>query len=139
MRRSLQCAALAAFLVGMGAHAWAATDEQDAAIAVSNTWLKLVDSGNYKKSWEETADSFRKVASEEKWEEAIRGTKAMYGALQNRKPPDVAPAKDLPGMPDGNYNIVQYMSQFTNKKAAVETVVLEKSGQKWKVAGYFIK
>ncbi len=46
----------------------------------------------------------------------------------------------LPGAPDGQYVVIQYDTEFENKKSAVETItpMLEKDGT-WKVSGYFIK
>jgi hypothetical protein len=45
-----------------------------------------------------------------------------------------------PGVPDGEYVVIQYEVSYENKKAAVETVtpMLDKDG-KWRVAGYFMR
>ena len=42
--------------------------------------------------------------------------------------------------PDGNYVVMQYDTNFSNKKSAVETVTfMEEKDGKWKAAGYYIK
>ena len=48
-------------------------------------------------------------------------------------------SKTLPGVPDGEYVVIMFDTQFENKKSAVETVtpMLDKDG-KWRVAGYLI-
>ncbi len=63
-----------------------------------------------------------------------------FGALSSRKPSSTQFATELPGVPDGNYAIIQYQTAFANKAAAVETVSLMlEQDNVWRVAGYFIK
>lgn len=47
--------------------------------------------------------------------------------------------KSLPAVPDGNYKILTFTTQFSAKKDAIETVILSKENGNWKVAGYFIR
>jgi hypothetical protein len=49
-------------------------------------------------------------------------------------------ATSLPGLPDGQYVVLQYKTSFANKKSAIETVIpmLEKD-KKWRIARYFVK
>jgi hypothetical protein len=46
----------------------------------------------------------------------------------------------LPGAPDGDYVVIQFVTSFGNKKSAIETVtpMLEKDGS-WRVSGYYIR
>ena len=48
--------------------------------------------------------------------------------------------KKLPGVPDGEYVIIEFNTVFENKTGAIETVTskLEDDGI-WKISGYFIK
>ena len=41
--------------------------------------------------------------------------------------------------PDGQYEVLQFDTDFQNKRSAVETVVLAAEPDGWKVDGYFIK
>lgn len=46
----------------------------------------------------------------------------------------------LPGMPDGRYLVLRYVTRFANKTHAVESITLmTESDGTWWVAGYFIK
>jgi hypothetical protein len=45
----------------------------------------------------------------------------------------------LPGAPDGEYGVLTYSAAFTNKASAVETVILARDGEQWKIVGYFIR
>ncbi len=46
----------------------------------------------------------------------------------------------LPGVPDGDYVVIQYEASFENKRSAVETItpVLDEDGA-MRVAGYYIR
>jgi Protein of unknown function (DUF4019) len=70
----------------------------------------------------------------------LSGTRKPLGKLLSRKLGKAQNAKSLPGAPDGNYVVMQYDTNFSNKKNAVETVTFmqEKDG-KWRAAGYYIK
>jgi len=45
----------------------------------------------------------------------------------------------LPGVQDGEYLIIQFKTDFQNKKSLTETVTLSKSSGEWLPVGYFIK
>jgi hypothetical protein len=48
--------------------------------------------------------------------------------------------KTLPGVPDGEYVVVEYETSFENKKTANETVTPMKDPDgTWRVSGYFIR
>ena len=47
---------------------------------------------------------------------------------------------ELPGVPDGDYVVIQFETRFEHKASAIETItpMKEKDGA-WKVSGYFVK
>jgi hypothetical protein len=46
----------------------------------------------------------------------------------------------LPGVPDGEYVVVQFDTSFEKKKTAIETVTpMKEPDGRWRVSGYFIK
>ena len=45
----------------------------------------------------------------------------------------------LPGVPVGDYEVIQFRTRFAQKQDAIETVVMTRDGAAWKVSGYFIK
>ena len=46
----------------------------------------------------------------------------------------------LPGIPDGEYVVIQFETSFENKKSAIETLTpMMDKDVKWRVSGYFIK
>jgi hypothetical protein len=118
----------------------AADKPEDLAASSAQAWLKLLDQGQYEKSWDEAAKLFKGAVTREKWAEAARGVRAPLGKLVSRTLSSANYAESLPGVPDGKYVILQYATSFENKASAVETVtpMLDPDGA-WRVSGYFIK
>lgn len=114
----------------------AVTKAQDGAKA----WLNLADAGKYAETWDEAAAVFKAAITRPDWEKAIKSVRSQLGPVKSRTTESATFTKTLPGVPDGEYVVIQCDTQFENKAAAVETVTAmhEKDGS-WRVAGYFIK
>ena len=102
-------------------------------------WLALIDHGDYAKSWETAADSFRKEVTKDGWVTAASGVRKPLGDLISRKVSTTNQTEKLPGMPDGSYFVAVFNTSFAGMESAAETVIFtqEKKGQ-WKAAGYLI-
>ena len=113
---------------------------EDLAQQSAESWLALVDSGTYGKSWEQAASIFKGAVTKEDWKTKAGAVRDPLGKLISRKLKSANYTKTLPGAPDGEYVVIQYDTQFEHKDGAIETVtpLLEKDGS-WKVSGYFIK
>lgn len=116
-----------------------AKPEQDAQ-GSAESWLALVDSGNYASSWNEASELFKAHVTKDEWQSALKATRSPLGNLVSRKLKSANYTKSLPGVPDGEYVVLQFETSFENKQAAVESVtpMFDKDG-KWRVSGYFIK
>jgi hypothetical protein len=112
----------------------------DEATKAADRWLKLIDAGDYKQSWETASSLFRNAVTEDRWATQVGSVRKPLGALVSRKLKRAQYATSLPGAPEGKYVVIQYDSVFQNKSAAVETVtpMLDKDGQ-WRVSGYYIR
>jgi len=112
----------------------------DEATKAADRWLKLVDAGDYKQSWDTASSLFKNAVTADQWAQQVGSARKPLGALVSRKLKSAQYATTLPGAPDGKYVVIQYDSVFQNKSAAVETVtpMLDKDGQ-WRVSGYFIR
>lgn len=112
------------------------TDAKAAAVR----WLALADQGSYAASWEQAATPFRAAVTRPAWEDALQSVRAPLGAVRARTPKSAVLTRSLPGAPDGEYVVIQYVTQFERKPNAVETgtPMREKDGS-WKVSGYFIQ
>jgi hypothetical protein len=74
-----------------------------------------------------------------RWAATIAPVREPLGAVSSRALKGVTKAGTLPGAPDGEYEIVQFETNFANKAAATETIVLSREASGWRVDGYFIK
>jgi hypothetical protein len=135
----LSAAALFAnFASGCGAKADAGAEK--AATSAAQTWLAVIDNGDYVQSWQNASVFFQSAVTEEKWKSSLETFRKPLGNLLSRKVKSAKPMTELPGAPDGQYVVMQFETSFANKKSAIETVtfMLDQDGQ-WKSAGYFIK
>jgi len=106
----------------------------------AQSWLKLVDSGDYSQSWVAASSQLKSAVTEQDFERQLNVVRGAVGPLLSRKLKSAEYRTTLPGAPDGQYFIFQYDSRFAGKASAVETVttMLDKDGQ-WRVSGYFIR
>jgi len=113
---------------------------EKAAVSAAASWLTLVDAGRYADSWKQASSLFKKQLTPEQWDQALHSARTPLGALHSRKLAGARYLTSLPGAPEGEYVVIQYQTDFENKKGAIETVtpMKEKDGS-WKVSGYFIK
>jgi hypothetical protein len=140
--RSILAGSILVLLLNVVATTARAADQAavDQATKATDRWLKLVDAGDYKQSWETASSLFRNAVTEDQWAKQVGSARDPLGALVSRKLKSAQYATSLPGAPDGKYVVIQYDTVFQNKSAAVETVtpMLDKDGQ-WRVSGYYIK
>lgn len=112
---------------------------QAASIASGKKWLELVDNQNWSESWSSAGSFFRSKVSEQTWSSTILSVRDPLGPLQSRSILKVTRATSLPDAPDGEYELIEFQSDFANKHGAIETLVLMKEGRSWKAVGYFIR
>lgn len=115
-------------------------EKEAAAVAAAETWLGMVDQGDYAGSWREAAEYFKNSLSQGQWDQALQAARKPLGKLVSRTVKTKTYATSLPGAPDGEYVVIEFQTSFENKKAAIETVtpMMDKDG-KWRVSGYFIR
>jgi len=106
----------------------------------ASAWLHLIDTGKYGASYSATAMTFQSHLTKQQWVSAAGSVHTQVGALKSRKLMKGQEMTSLPGMPPGNYAILQYRSIFAKMPNAVETAVLERGhDKKWRINGYFVK
>ncbi len=116
-----------------------AHSENQEGVDTAELWLKLVDDEKYSASWKTAAKVFKDAVTPEQWVKTVSGIRSAMGKVYERRLFHDRFTTTLPGMPDGEYIIIRFVTKFKNKQSAVETVSLMKEKNSWKVAGYFIK
>jgi len=139
LRRRVMVGCLIGLLVVVGG-AFAADTPEDAAQDAAETWLKLVDDGNYSASWDQAAKVFKSAVKQADWGQMAAGVRTPLGKLVSRKLKSRAYSEKMPGAPDGRYVVIQYDTVFEHKASAVETVTpMADPDGVWRVSGYFIR
>ena len=112
---------------------------ENAAVASARTWLGKIDAEKYAESWDDAAAPFKNAISRSQWSGSLEAVRKPLGKSKSRKLLSKKYTESLPGVPEGKYVVIQFETEFENKKA-VETMtpMLDKDG-KWHVSGYFIK
>ena len=59
-------------------------EAEKAAVAAAETWLALIDRGDFEKSWETTAALFKGKVSREQWVQTISAARQPFGKLISR-------------------------------------------------------
>lgn len=103
----------------------------------ARAWLSLIDSGKFDESYDEAARALRDEYGRKIWElgMAMRKTK---GTLESRELLRSLQADVYPGRGAGEFQIVEFNTQFPYGNRQIERVVLEKTAQGWKVSDYDI-
>jgi Protein of unknown function (DUF4019) len=112
---------------------------EDEASAAAKTWLAVVDAKNYPESWKDAADLFQQGVSADKWGGMVQSVRDKVGPVKSRTFQSAQFTKTLPGVPDGDYAIVSFQTDFETKGASTEVISLVHENGKWKVGGYFIQ
>ncbi len=117
-----------------------AVDAEKEAVEAALTWLKLVDKGDYDKSWDEASAYFRAAVSRENWNKSLEKVRKPLGKAGTREVKSALYTRTLPGAPNGEYVVIQFSTSFANKDQAVETITPTKGiDGKWRVSGYYIR
>ena len=141
----LAAVALCSMMLGGGAPCVAqGLEGPDSALArarvAADAWLALVDGTQYEASWDSAAALFRTAVSRSSWETALLKARAPFGPVRQRTLLTAAYRTELPGVPPGQYVVMQYEADVTGGRKVVETVtpMIERDGR-WRVSGYYIR
>ncbi|MDH3386923.1 MAG: DUF4019 domain-containing protein [Gammaproteobacteria bacterium] len=117
----------------------ASEQKQRAADQEAGKWLALVDGRQYQASWEQAATLFRQQVSAAQWRQSVASVRRPLGSMISRRLIAATYANSLPGAPDGEYVVLQYQTEFENKKQAIETVTPMLDDGRWRVSGYYLR
>ena len=103
-------------------------------------WLAKADALDGENTWKGAGAKFRQAITVDRWTEALKGVRTPLGAVEQRTAASTTFTKELPGVPNSEYAIVQFRTAFAKKPEAGETVTLEREADgDWRVVGYFIR
>lgn len=137
-------------LVFLAALVVAADKPEDAAQAAGESWLSLVDAGNYAASWDRAAKALKGAVGQADWVQMSSDLRTKLGKLASRKLrsreyTERPPTTRLVGgkvytLGQGRYVVLRYDSAFANTPSAVETVtIMADSDGVWRVSGFSVE
>lgn len=141
MKKSLVLLLMAVVFSGViGCRGAGNPEAEKAAVAAAEEWLALIDSQSYGESWEAAATLFRDAVPKDQWVSVMKSGQAPLGKALSRAVASKRYLTAVPNAPAGQYVVIEFNTDFENKKAAVETVtpMLDKDGT-WRVSGYYIR
>ncbi len=139
-RRTLLRAAAAAGLLRASGLAFAQDPRVSAALAAAREWLLMTDHGDAAQSHKLAGARFRGAMDVRTWQAALAAERTPRGTVAQRALVQSAFQRTLPGIPEGDFVLLQFRTSFAKQTDASETVTLEREADgAWRVIGYFIK
>ncbi|MFY9552886.1 MAG: DUF4019 domain-containing protein [Thermoanaerobaculia bacterium] len=115
-------------------------EREKAADHAAQKWLAIVDAGRYGESWDAAAELFRRALTRAQWEDALNKARSPLGKVLSRKLRSATFMTSVPGAPQGEYVVIEYDTDFENRKGATERVTPMKDPDGvWRVSGYYIR
>ena len=137
IHRPLACGILVSLLV---APAVAAGGPEVLAEAAGESWLKLVEDGQYALAWQRAAQLLKYELTQAAFVEMTKKARNETGKLVSRKLRSRKLTRQSPSGAPGRCVVIEYDSVFEKRASAVETVIMvaEPDGA-WRVAGALIR
>lgn len=114
-------------------------EAEAAAVAAAQTWLSLVDAGNYAEAWAGTSALFKLSIPEQAWQHTVTEIRLPQGRNMSRdlESTEYYTAEGNAGQ--RQYVKIRFKSAFENNAAAFEkiTATQDDDGQ-WRMSGYTI-
>lgn len=113
-----------------------AEDQIDNALAVSKTWMALIDAGQYDDSYAFGCDAMHDKVPQDRWGQVLKALRTPWGPVVSRKQiSHIYKPNGYEGS-GGEFMVITYDTTFQKLGLATEVVVLKWEGGKWRGAGY---
>lgn len=115
------------------------SEKTQKAMAAAMEFLHLVDADKYAESWQSAATLMQEKVTQEEWVETLTKSRARSGAQVERAEKNASYSTTAKDSPEGEYILLTFEADFQNIKSVDEYVTVMLEGDRWRVAGYFIK
>jgi len=105
----------------------------------ARSWIAFLDAGRWEESWGNAGSLFRSQILAAQWVATIKSVRQPLGKSTTRTLQRVTRSSSLPGAPAGEYEVVEFQTNFAQRQETTETVVLAREASGWKVVGYFVR
>ena len=108
--------------------------------SVAKGWLEVMDRGKYGESWDSAASFLRNAVAKKAWVETIPQARKPFQPFGSRALMAASFQTRIPGVPPGEYVVIQYRTSTGQGKTVVETVTpMKDTDGHWRVSGYYIR
>ena len=111
----------------------------EAAVAKASEFAQIIDSGKTETAYAYASELLQLSQDQLTWEDSITRSHTLLGPVEKRTLVAVRSVQTFPKLPDGEYLIVQFVAQTTNKSKAAEVILMHQQGNDWLVADYSIR
>ena len=102
---------------------------------LAESWLSLVDAGEFEKAWNQMSERLKMRVSKEMWENLIRNYQRENGKLKSRKLVTLTSPR-----PERKLVTIQFDTEFLKRQStATESLVLELEDGEWRITSYSIR
>lgn len=109
---------------------------KDDAINETIAWLKILDEGKYKETWERAGSQLQNGIAIDKWQKSFEANFNINGSMTERKLHSANPRKIVNGI-EGEYQLMIFDSSYERKSKVTEIVYTKiVDGCNWKVVLY---
>lgn len=113
--------------------------EQTEAFEAAKSIVKSLDRKEFDQVWERSSKIMKGTTYKVVFIKLMSTTRSNLGKPAPRGAPRIGFSKTIdPGLPEGDYSIVEVDTNFSGKIVTEKVVLARESGQ-WKLAGYFMK
>jgi len=103
-------------------------------------WLTKIDQRQYAESWTSSAVYLKQAIDQAQWTKTLTSHRQPFGLIVSRHHQKTEYRNNLPGVPNGHYAILYFLTNFETKLEAIETLVLQQEPDgAWRSIGYTIK
>jgi hypothetical protein len=110
-----------------------------AARTAAEAWLKIEDAESYDKSWQAGSEYFRSQVPQRGWVERMTVTRKPLDPMVTRDLTASQWKTEVPNLPKGEYVAFVYETTFANGHPQLESVVMVREGDGWKMVGYAVQ
>lgn len=112
----------------------------DQSLYAAAEFLLLVDTEEYAQSWEVTSSRLQAMLPQDAWNKKIEELRSFLGPVVERIQQNVTYSDSASGVPEGEYVVMTFVTEFELRERVVETITLMlNDSNQWQVAGYFMK
>ncbi|MFU7528329.1 DUF4019 domain-containing protein [Qipengyuania sp. ASV99] len=115
------------------------TPEDTPSVEVAEAFLSAIDAGDVAGSWDLAGQAFQTRTTQREWSGALATARAPLGDVGERRLATVQRVSTLPGLPEGDYEVLVFQAKFEGWDGIVtETLTMVRNGKTFDVMGYFV-